>query len=226
MGHATVYKSDKSKRIKTDKGQEQLWKKSINPKSVDYFKNKQNYDYSVVKNKTLWEEIQFYLRQLINTIIHKLGILWEIRYFLLLLLILAVTILILKKSNIDIFRPNPKVATVVISDNVNPNTIDWDKAISKAIKNKDYKIAIRYQFLAVLKYLNQNNWIIWKAEKTNYDYIREIKDSKMQQHFLQLSNLYEVAWYGDYPITEIDYQQINQNYKQFNQLYHKNNNTQ
>lgn len=86
------------------------------------------------------------------------------------------------------------------------NDLDIDPLLIAALKNKDYRLAIRLKFLALLQLLNNNKRIIWKRNKTNREYIYELKDFKFHVMFRQLCLIYESAWYGNYPINEAGYQ--------------------
>ncbi len=91
--------------------------------------------------------------------------------------------------------------------------INFDKLIAKALKDKDYKLAIRYQYLNMLKRLNEAELIHWQAYKTNFDYYLEIKPRELKEHFRELSILFEYVWYGKSSIQQEDYNEIEQEYK-------------
>lgn len=88
-------------------------------------------------------------------------------------------------------------------------SVDLDSLMEEAIKNKNYRLAVRYQFLKILKQLSQKNIIEWHFEKTNVDYEREIDEAGLQQEFKKASYLYENIWYGEQPIDENGYNRTN-----------------
>ena len=47
---------------------------------------------------------------------------------------------------------------------------DLDKYLEKALKEKNYRLAIRIHFLMIIKLLQDKELIKWKKEKTNFDY--------------------------------------------------------
>ncbi|WP_228239016.1 hypothetical protein [Allomuricauda sp. M10] len=85
-------------------------------------------------------------------------------------------------------------------------SIDLDALMNEALKSNDYRLAVRYQFLKILKLLSQQNLIAWHFEKTNSDYEREIKEKLLQSEFKKASYLYEHIWYGEQPLDEVGYQ--------------------
>lgn len=97
-------------------------------------------------------------------------------------------------------------------------SIDLDALMNDALKDKDYRLAVRYQFLKILKLLSQKNHIEWHFEKTNVDYEREIQQSNLQQEFKNASYLYENIWYGEQPIDETGYTKTSSRFTNLNNL--------
>ncbi len=77
--------------------------------------------------------------------------------------------------------------------------------IDQALSNKDYRLAVRYGFLLVLKRLSEREIIAYEFDKTNSDYINEIKKTPLLTLFKKVSILYEYTWYGNFIVLEQDY---------------------
>ena len=77
--------------------------------------------------------------------------------------------------------------------------------ISKAENQQDYRLAIRYHFLRMLKTLTDKNLIDWNPEKTNRDYISEISASELKEQFKDASRIFDYVWYGEFSINETEY---------------------
>ena len=90
--------------------------------------------------------------------------------------------------------------------------------INKALEKNNYRLAIRYHYLQVLKHLSKKGQIEWDTEKTNYDYYREIKDEKTREEFQYISYIYDYCWYGEFEISNEDY---NKGALAFNKLLEK-----
>jgi hypothetical protein len=97
----------------------------------------------------------------------------------------------------------------------NIEQIDFENLISKALKEKNYRLATRYLYLKSLKSLANKQIIEWHYEKTNSDYLNEIKDSQLKTLFKRVSYIYDYVWYGEFPIDE---ESFNKNKADFNQL--------
>lgn len=80
--------------------------------------------------------------------------------------------------------------------------IDFEKLIKETIKSGDKRLAIRYYYLWLLKKMSEQNIIDWNPEKTNSDYLYEIKSEKLKQDFNHFSYLYNYTWYGEFDIDE------------------------
>ena len=97
----------------------------------------------------------------------------------------------------------------------NIKQIDFDKLINEALTSNNFRLATRYLYLKSLKALANKHKIEWHFEKTNSDYLNEIKDSKLKALFKRVSYIYDYVWYGEFPIDEISF---NKNKDEFNQL--------
>lgn len=80
--------------------------------------------------------------------------------------------------------------------------IDLQALIDSALKQSDYRLAVRYMFLKVLKDLSVKKLIDWHFEKTNKDYLAELKNEGLQDDFKVVSRLYDYIWYGEFPINK------------------------
>ncbi|WP_276165895.1 DUF4129 domain-containing protein [Zobellia alginiliquefaciens] len=78
--------------------------------------------------------------------------------------------------------------------------------IEQALAQKDYRLAVRYSYLHVLKLMSEKELITWEPQKTNDDYLQEISKTNLQKPFTAITRLYDFTWYGDFHISEIDYQ--------------------
>ena len=93
--------------------------------------------------------------------------------------------------------------------------VDFDNLIKLALKDGNYRLATRYMYLKSLKVLANKKTIEWHYDKTNTDYLNEIKDSKLKALFKRISYIYDYVWYGEFPIDEDSF---NKNKADFNQL--------
>lgn len=123
-----------------------------------------------------------------------------------------------KKGFIRLFS---KKETNVISEEFieeNIDQIDFNALTQKAKEVKDYRKAVRYYYLWMLKNWSQNNFIAYEPNKTTKRYVTEIEDQTNKTAFQYVSYIYENIWYGFHHISENDFSKIE---AQFIQLINK-----
>lgn len=83
---------------------------------------------------------------------------------------------------------------------------DIKALIAKAENDNDYRLAIRYYYLLVLKHLSLKNFIKYEDDKTNADYMNAIASQKFSKGFAYTSYLYNYTWYGEFVLDTKQYQ--------------------
>jgi hypothetical protein len=53
------------------------------------------------------------------------------------------------------------------------------------------------------------------ADKTNYNYVHEIKNVTLQKDFAALTLNYEYVWYGEFNIDELTYSKLKNTFTAF-----------
>ena len=97
-------------------------------------------------------------------------------------------------------------------------SLDLDVMITDAVQQKNYRLAIRYQYLKVLKTLSQQQVIEWHYEKTNQDYEKEIEAPKIRLLFKDVSYLYDHIWYGEQEIDDQKYRAAQMTFTNLNNI--------
>jgi hypothetical protein len=92
---------------------------------------------------------------------------------------------------------------------------DTESLLRKAIKNGNYRLAVRYLYLQSLQRLSERKYIEINSNKTNYEYVTEIRKHKFANEFASLTLQYEYVWYGEYPVDERLFQQIQGGFTRF-----------
>jgi large-conductance mechanosensitive channel len=137
-------------------------------------------------------------------------------------LILALLIFLLVKFFLNVN------SNVMITGQVNKPTMQFGEDeqiimneditafINKAIKQKNYRLAIRYYYLLSLKYLSDKHIIDWLPQKTNEDYIKEIEHESLQNDFKDATWIYDYIWYGEFAIDEIRFNSLKSTFETLN----------
>jgi len=149
-----------------------------------------------------------------------------------LLLVAGIAIIVLIVMSIIQATPAPK--DVVIRGQTiesldlehieeNLDTADLNPLIQRAIAQENHTMAVRLYYLAILKKLSQQQFVVWKRDKTNRDYFRELNGSSLQQPFQVVTRDFEWVWYGDGAIGKQDFQRMQGQFQQMLSLIPQNN---
>ncbi|MBK6901252.1 MAG: DUF4129 domain-containing protein [Saprospirales bacterium] len=80
--------------------------------------------------------------------------------------------------------------------------------VQEALQAGDYKMAVRLHYLGLIQLLAQKQWIDWKREKTNGDYLREVRTRPVYEGFREATLVFERIWYGDRRLGANAYRKI------------------
>jgi hypothetical protein len=80
--------------------------------------------------------------------------------------------------------------------------------IQRAIAAGDYPMAVRLYYLSMLKELSVRNYILWKRDKTNGAYLRELAGSPLFPTVQEVTLVFERVWYGKVELTRTDFDQL------------------
>lgn len=142
-----------------------------------------------------------------------------IRFFAIILvgflLYFIIKYLIGKDGNLFWGKKNKKIDINAQELHENIHEINFSESIAKFEREGDYRSAVRYQFLLVLKKLSDKKQISWNPEKTNKDYAAELKDYHLKEEFTKLSYIFDYVWYGEFSIDEQAYLKFKAQYQAF-----------
>lgn len=104
---------------------------------------------------------------------------------------------------------------VLIFEEENIEHTNFNSLLKHALENKNSRLAIRYYYLLTLKKLSDKNLINYHIDKTNSDYLFELKDASLKQQFSYLSYIYSYVWYGEFILTATEFSEVQATYKLF-----------
>ena len=96
-------------------------------------------------------------------------------------------------------------------------TVDYAEDIANAVNAKNFRLAVRLHYLELLTKLSEQNIIQYQPDKTNFDYLLQVKPTSYYADFFKLTQHYEYCWYGLFPVDEAQYQLIRDAFLQFTQ---------
>lgn len=134
----------------------------------------------------------------------------------------AFIIWFLADSNVGLFR-RKNIPVQAGEEELIPEdifAINYQREIDKAAKEGNYRLAVRLQFLRLLKNMSERNVIQYKQDKTNFDYLLQLQPTRYYKDFFRITRNYEYSWYGQFEVREDAYRLIQKDFEQFErQLY-------
>ena len=180
------------------------------------------YDY--VESVSFWERLRLWvIQRLVSWLnIQDTGAarVLEVLELLFYILVILVALYVIVKSiwNKDIawlFRRKAQGLVgsgLELGDNI--QEVDFDALIQKALQDNDYRSAIRYHYLALLKKLDRYGVVAYDDQKTTYDYRLQLQGSKYAEGFDRAAYYYTYVWYGEFAIDKGGYTAISDVYVQ------------
>lgn len=90
-----------------------------------------------------------------------------------------------------------------------------EQLLRDAIARRDYPSAVRLYFLYTLQQLQGRNLIRWKKDKTNYDYLLDMRGTAFVSDFQVLVQWYDRVHYGAFRPEEQEFTQMKQRFDAF-----------
>ncbi len=110
-------------------------------------------------------------------------------------------------------QTNKKLVYEDEEENIHEN--DFEKLLKRAKKNGDFRLATRYYYLLLLKNMSKKNLIDYHKDKTNSQYIFELKNAETRKQFSYLLYIYDYVWYGEFPVDVVKFETIETSYSNF-----------
>ena len=222
FNYNAVSAQEKIKEVKLDTSE-------INVRQIDslkirsYLKDRDfRYFEDPEDTKTLWEKLMDWIQRQIDKLFaydSKNVSRDVIQYLLIILAVLGLIYGFYRNEIKGLFFGNKNINSLEIKEETEDiHSIDFDKLIDKAVQNKNYRYAIRLNYLRLLKILSDKQIINWKPDKTNREYLKEIKQHSLTRSVSVVTNDFENIWYGGYDIDKDNYSYLIARYKDVNSL--------
>ena len=182
----------------------------------DDFKNKYrtadfNYE-PEAKEVTWWDRFKLWLARLLQRLFQLGGpesinaVVWILRVLAVIVVVFVIYLIvraIMNKEGQWIFGKSSG-KKLITADEIERNieSADFSRLIQETLSSGNKRLAVRYYYLWVLQQFSKRGIIEWDIEKTNSDYLYEIKSEADKKEFGYLSYLFNYIWYGDFEIDE------------------------
>lgn len=182
------------------------------------------YERDVVVHPTLWEQFKAWLWSLLQKLISgnekTVSVVWDI---LLYILVGGAALFVVFRAFGMTFTGafgraarRASLSAELLDENI--HEMDFNALIEEAIQQELYRKAVRLLYLHTLKELADKHYIVWRREKTNREYVRELTATDMRKTFEQLTLLFEYIWYGDFPVDRLLFEQSRTLFANFSRM--------
>ncbi|QRM90927.1 DUF4129 domain-containing protein [Lacinutrix sp. WUR7] len=198
-----------------------LTEQQIHKEDLNKYKNDKNFNYTeTVPTENFLNKIIRWFKNIITKIFEWIfgvgnatGILkfiFEVvPYLLLAFLIFLLLKFFLKINSKNIITGKQNQATVAFTEEEQIiKNEDILALIHEAVQQQNYRLAIRYYYLLSLKKLTEGNIISWEQQKTNEDYLSEIKTKSLQSGFADITKIYDYVWYGEFEVDALRFEKL------------------
>lgn len=197
----------------------QIKRLSISDDDLSAFYEDDKFDYTLEKvENSWWDGVKNWFYNLFRRFFEwlfgveeaagYLAVFLKILPYLLLAILLYLIIRFFIKANTRSFihsKENPNTVSlsederIIKSDNI-------QQLIKEALATKNYRHAVRYYYLYILKLLTDKELIEWRLQKTNEQYIKELDNTLLREAFTRATFLYDYIWYGEFQVDKVQYQ--------------------
>lgn len=131
----------------------------------------------------------------------------DVLLIVILLIALYIVIRILMNHRARWFFEKKNEAVAVDLSNVEKHIheADFESLLQKAEQKGDTRQSVRLLYLWTLKVFSDRQVIQWNPDKTNIDYLDEIREPDLREEFRYLSYLFSYIWYGEFSIRDAEY---------------------
>lgn len=197
---------------------------SIVPKeeAVNAFKTDKDFNYVTedVPAESFFDKVMKWLNDTINSFFSDEGAAPYIRYSIIAALIVFVVLQLMNvKARRLFFKNQSREKALFTEEEIDLQQADFDSMIKAEIAKANYREAIRFLYLKMLKLLSNRNYIELLSRKTNSDFMKELEGNAYAFDFLKLSRIFEFVWYGNFLIKENVFEKIHDDFRMiFNKL--------
>ncbi len=150
----------------------------------------------------------------------------DMKYFiygLVAVILLVVILLLIRNSKQKANSPHATTSVETLTElEQDVHELDLESFLKDALEKRNYRLALRIQFLMIIKALSVEGKITWAKEKTNWEYHLELREKLLADRFREIIIAFESFWYGEHELTEQSYYQAEPLYKDLLQKLRRN----
>lgn len=162
-----------------------------------------------------WEWVGYKIQRLLSKTSYDYF--WKPLFYI--FIVLTLVFVIMKLFGVEIrslFTKAPAAIAIpfeVTEENI--HELDLEGLIAQAAERNNFRLAVRYLYLKLLKQLSDSGLIEWKPGKTNRMYLHELDHNPMRRSFEYLTMQFEYIWYGDFEVNDNRYRLVRNRFAEF-----------
>lgn len=116
----------------------------------------------------------------------------------------------------SVWQSNKENSLIINEEGTQITGADLAVLLQEEISSGNFNKAVRILFLQTIQQLASHDLISLHLEKTNSDFLREIKDARLREKFRELTRIYEFLWYGNQAVDRSWFNRIASQFHLFN----------
>lgn len=175
----------------------------------DFSYYSKNTEGSRIRNK-----IMEYISRILRAIFSKKGIAPILRYLVLAILLVFIVIK-LSGGQFQWFwgSDGKRQQGKVLIPEQDIHELDLLQLADESQQNGDLRSSVRYHYLHLLKVMDSLALIDWHKDKTNRDYLRELRSDELRNQFKRQTRVFDYVWYGQFDLTSEQFQAVQNEFR-------------
>lgn len=194
----------------------------VNKAEVEKIKKLEEYWYVDKPLKKENQQLEMKNDPLDSSFFQFLGGIFQILFYIVIAAAIGAILFFLYK-NADFFNKaissEKEVISLEVESEEELQSLPYPSLIEKAKSEGDFRLAVRWYYLYVLKELSLKDRISFSKFRTNNEYKQQITDLIGPEHaltlqFKEIVKAYEYTWFGAFDISEAQFTGIENRYKE------------
>jgi len=178
------------------------------------------YDTDLRRAPSLWDRFKQWLLDWLQRILgsNAGGFVVDNLFYLISILAIITAIVVLSRNGLrNIFHGAPRSMGQVITAEEDIRAMDIPSMIAQAERDGDWRGAIRLHYLLVLRKLVDQGLLTWSPDRTDRDYMRQLKDPSTRARFANAALIFQWVWYGHAEVDRERYASFQRPFIEFEQ---------
>ena len=170
-----------------------------------------DYDRSLHVENLWWDRLVRWLQEMLRKVFGSEAgslVFNNLHWAILIIAVLLLLLFLRKRLLHNVFTAEAGTPHQVTAMEEDIEKLDLDRLLAKAEGEGNWRTALRYQYLKVLRRLIDEGRIEWQPRYTDREYLRQLKDPAERASFSEISFLFKWAWYGNAPMDEGRYRKL------------------